>query len=113
MTFPAIFPPRFINDAVFEMRDEIVWRVVGGTMSTRAARRSKSVSSAETSEETDEREAEDDVRDEEVDAYGDELGFASLSVTISILTMMTVVVAVVDELNFQQCDVYVTAPIRL
>lgn len=63
--FPANFPPLFTNDAAFEKRDDIVWRVEGGTMSTSAAMRSKIVSSCESSEDTDERDAEEDVREDE------------------------------------------------
>jgi len=59
---------------------------VGGTMSTRAAIRSKKVSSAESSEETEERDADDDVREESEEAYGE--AATSFSSTISTLTMM-------------------------
>lgn len=67
-TFPRILPLRVITEAVFERREEMEWRVDGGTISTRAAMRSKRVSSVESSDETEERDAEDEVRDEESEA---------------------------------------------
>jgi len=61
-----------MSDVAFETRVEIVWRVVGGTMSTSAVRRSYNVSSWESSDDTEERDADEDVRDEEEDAYGED-----------------------------------------
>ena len=87
-TLPAIFPPRSKNEVVRDTRDEILCRVVGGTISTSAARRSYKLSSAAgVSEEIDDRETDDDVRDEADEAYG-ELGEVSCSSTISTLTMV-------------------------
>jgi len=67
-TFPKSFPPDLTTEAVFDTREEIACLVVGGTMSTRAAIRSKNDSSAEISDETEEREAEEDVLEGSEDA---------------------------------------------
>jgi len=63
MTFPAIFVVRLRKDAVFESLEVREWRVVGGTMSLRAARRSRSDSSTgeSDSDSTEERDTEEEV----------------------------------------------------
>ena len=50
------------------MREAMEWRVVGGTMSTRAATRSKKDSSTDISDSTDDMDAEDDVRESDDEA---------------------------------------------
>ena len=82
---PMTFELFLTKEAVFERRVEMLCLVVGGTMSLRAARRSKKDSSTETSESTEESDAELDVRDDEEEAYGELCSFSS---TISTLTMM-------------------------
>jgi len=72
--FPASLLPFFRNEAVLDRRDEMVWRVEGGTMSTRAESRSNRDSSSaavESCDEMEDSEAEEEVREEEVDAYGE------------------------------------------
>ena len=76
-----------MNEAVCETREAMEWRVFGGTMSTRAARRSAKVSSSESSEETEESDSVDAERDDEDDAYGELLFSSSFSSMISTLTM--------------------------
>src|SRR5260221_193953 len=66
-TFPTTFEARLRNEAVFKTRVEILWRVVGGTMSLRAVMRSKRDSSTDASESREEKEQELDVRDDEGD----------------------------------------------
>ncbi len=84
---PTTFEVFLTKDAVFETRETMEWRVVGGTMSTRAAMRSNSVSSAESSEDTEDSDSLEDVRDDEVEAYG-LLPLSSFSSMISTLTMV-------------------------
>lgn len=89
-----------INDDAFEKREEIECLVVGGTISTKAATRSKNVSSADSSEETEESDADEDVREDEVEAYGeDDLDCWSFSSTISTLTI------VVDDERIKKASV--------
>jgi hypothetical protein len=86
---PAIFPPRLRKDAVEETFEEMECRVAGGTMSTRAATRSKKDSLAEESEATEERESVDEAGEEEWELYGEFLPVVvSLSSTISTLTIV-------------------------
>lgn len=59
-TFPTHFVPVFTAAAVFETLCENLCRVCGGTMSTSAAIRSNTVSSASNSEETDDSEVVED-----------------------------------------------------
>jgi hypothetical protein len=66
-TFPTTFEARLTKEAVLKTRVEMLWRVVGGTMSLRAVMRSKRDSSTDASESREEREAELDVRDDEGD----------------------------------------------
>jgi len=66
--FPTSFPPRLKIEAVFDTREAMEWRVVGGTMSTRAATRSKKDSSTDISDSTDDMDAEDDVRESDDEA---------------------------------------------
>lgn len=66
--FPTNFPPRFTNEVALEKRDEIECLVVGGTISTSAATRSKNVSFCESSEETEEREVDEEAAEDEEDA---------------------------------------------
>lgn len=68
MAFPANFVVRLRNEAVFETFERREWRVVGGTMSLRAAMRSRRDSSTGEFESTEEREREEDVRDDEWEA---------------------------------------------
>lgn len=84
-TFPAIFPLFLKKEAVFEILDEMEWRVAGGITSARAATRSKKDSWTETSEAMEDRDSVELVREEEAEPYG-ELA-ASFSSTISTLTM--------------------------
>lgn len=63
--FPATLPPFLKKEAVFETLEEMEWRVAGGTISTRAATRSKKDSSTEASEAIEERESVEFVREEE------------------------------------------------
>lgn len=67
-TFPTNFPPRLTKVVALEKRDEIECLVVGGTMSTSAATRSKNVSSCESSDDTDEREADEEAAEDEEEA---------------------------------------------
>lgn len=85
--FPTTFPVVLRKLPVEAMREVILCRVVGGTMSTRAAMRSKKVSSLDISESTEERDSEESLAAEEPDAYGE---FDSFSSTISTLTIMIV-----------------------
>jgi hypothetical protein len=66
--FPTSTPPRLMTVAVLDNLEEMEWRVEGGMMSTSAARRSKTVSSADSSEEMEESDSADDVRDDEDEA---------------------------------------------
>lgn len=66
--FPKNFPLFLTKEAVFETREDMLWRAVGGTMSTRAAIRSKKVSSADNSEETEESDSVDELREDEEEA---------------------------------------------
>jgi len=54
-----------MNEVVFDILEAMEWRVVGGTISTRAETRSKKVSFIECSESTDESETEEEVLEED------------------------------------------------
>lgn len=66
--FPKNFPLFLTKEAVFETREAMLCRAVGGTMSTSAAIRSKMVSSADNSEETEESDSVEEVREDEEEA---------------------------------------------
>lgn len=63
--FPTTFELFLKKVAVLETLEEMLCRVAGGTMSTRAARRSKTDSLASSSEETEDSDVVDDEADDE------------------------------------------------
>jgi hypothetical protein len=89
MTFPANLLVRLTKEAVFETLETTEWRVVGGTMSLSAARRSRRDSSSTgVSDSTEEMEMEEEVREEAGEMYGEGLACGSFSSTMCTLTMV-------------------------